>query len=95
MGTVTIKTFRVLPAGVPGFRVQRVWGSEVQVVDNSLFLTHPWVRGNYLDSRILSSAARRLPGPWQKRYHDRPFLNWGLRIEAPFRDDNILRSHIP
>ena len=45
-----------------------------QVVDNSRFLIRPWVRGKNLASRILSTAARRLPGAWQLRYRYRPVL---------------------
>lgn len=45
-----------------------------RVVDNSRFLILPWVHSKNLASRILSSAARKLPDLWQERYHYRPLL---------------------
>lgn len=44
------------------------------VVNNSRFLILPWVDGKNLASRILSSAARKLPEYWQQRYRYRPVL---------------------
>ena len=45
-----------------------------RVVDNSRFLILPWVESKNLASRILSHAARRLPGYWQQRYGYKPWL---------------------
>lgn len=44
------------------------------VVNNSRFLILPWVRCRNLASRLLASAARRLPDDWQQRYGYRPVL---------------------
>ncbi|MHC1743062.1 MAG: Druantia anti-phage system protein DruA [Syntrophobacteraceae bacterium] len=44
------------------------------VVSNSRFLILPWIRCRNLASRILSGAARQLPGDWEARYHYRPVL---------------------
>jgi hypothetical protein len=45
-----------------------------RVINNSRFLILPWVTGKNLASRILSHAARKLPGLWQQRYGYKPFL---------------------
>jgi hypothetical protein len=39
------------------------------VVNNMRFLIPPWVRVPHLASHLLSSALRRLPGDWVKKYH--------------------------
>jgi hypothetical protein len=44
------------------------------VVGNARFLILPWIRCPNLASRILSGAAKRLPGDWEERYHYRPVL---------------------
>jgi hypothetical protein len=44
------------------------------VVNNARFLILPWVRVKSLGSKLLSMAARRLPGDWACRYHYRPVL---------------------
>ena len=45
-----------------------------RVINNSRFLILPWVRSKNLASRILSGAARKLPGLWQQRYNYHPVL---------------------
>lgn len=56
------------------------WSSKVRtenlhlVVNNARFLILPWVTSRNLASRILSSAAKRLPLDWQKRYGYEPVL---------------------
>ena len=45
-----------------------------RIVDNSRFLILPWIECKNLASRILSRAARQLPGYWQKQYNYRPAL---------------------
>lgn len=45
-----------------------------RLVNNSRFLILPWVQGQNLASRILSHAARKLPGYWQQRYGYEPWL---------------------
>jgi hypothetical protein len=45
-----------------------------RIVNNSRFLILPWVESKNLASRILSHAARKLPGLWQQRYGYRPVL---------------------
>ena len=45
-----------------------------RVINNSRFLILPWIRGKNLASRILSCAARKLPGFWRRRYNYRPLL---------------------
>lgn len=44
------------------------------VVGNARFLILPWIRCHNLASRILSGAAKRLPGDWDARYSYRPVL---------------------
>ena len=44
------------------------------VVNNARFLILPWVKSKNLASRILSMAAKTLPGDWEKRYNYRPVL---------------------
>jgi hypothetical protein len=44
------------------------------IVNNSRFLVLPWVRVKNLGSRVLSQAARRLPGDWLKMYCYEPVL---------------------
>ena len=45
-----------------------------RVVNNARFLILPWVQCKGLASKILSKAARQLPGDWQQRYGYRPVL---------------------
>jgi hypothetical protein len=44
------------------------------VVNNSRFLILPWIKSGNLASRILSRAARILPGDWKARYRYQPLL---------------------
>ncbi len=44
------------------------------VVNNARFLILPWIRVRSLGSKLLSMAARRLPGDWSGRYGYRPVL---------------------
>jgi hypothetical protein len=44
------------------------------VVNNARFLILPWVRSPNLASRVLSAAAKLLPGDWENRYGYRPVL---------------------
>lgn len=44
------------------------------VVNNARFLILPWIQSKGLASKILSLAARQLPGDWYVRYGYRPVL---------------------
>lgn len=55
------------------------------VVTNSRFLVLPWVSVRGLASKILSLAARQLPGDWQRQYGYRPLLLETLVDPARFR----------
>ncbi|MFH0899467.1 MAG: DUF4338 domain-containing protein [Pseudomonadota bacterium] len=44
------------------------------VVNNARFLILPWIRSKNLASRLLSMAARQLPGDWLARYGYSPVL---------------------
>lgn len=55
------------------------------VVANSRFLILPWVSVRGLASKILSLAARQLPGDWQRQYGYRPLLLETLVDPARFR----------
>ena len=44
------------------------------VVNNSRFLIPPWISSKNLASKILSTAARRLPEDWMKTYNYAPVL---------------------
>ena len=44
------------------------------VVNNARYLILPWVRSKCLASRILATAARKLPDDWQARYGYKPVL---------------------
>ena len=44
------------------------------VVNNARFLILPWIESKGLASKILSKAARQLPGDWRQRYGYRPVL---------------------
>lgn len=44
------------------------------IVNNARFLIMPWVKSKNLASKILSLAARRLPGEWESQYGIRPVL---------------------
>lgn len=67
------------------------WSTEARkrnlqyVVSNSRFLILPWVSVRGLASKILSLAARQLPGDWEKRYGYRPLLLETLVDSARFR----------
>ena len=45
-----------------------------RVVNNARFLILPWVMRKGLASKVLTTAARRLPADWQQRYGYRPVL---------------------
>lgn len=55
------------------------------VVSNSRFLILPWVSVRGLASKILSLAARRLPGDWERLYGYRPLLLETLVDSSRFR----------
>ena len=55
------------------------------VVSNSRFLILPWVSIRGLASKILSLAARRLPGDWDQFYGYRPLLLETLVDPSRFR----------
>ena len=44
------------------------------VVNNARFLILPWVKSKNLASKILASAAKRLPKDWEKKYSYKPVL---------------------
>lgn len=44
------------------------------VINNARFLVLPWIESKGLASKILSLAARRLPGDWKHRYGFEPVL---------------------
>ena len=44
------------------------------VVNNARFLIMPWVKSKNLASKILATAARRLPEQWENQYGIRPVL---------------------
>jgi len=51
-------------------RHRNLWG----IVNNARFLILPWIRVRCLASKLLSMAARVLPGAWERRYGYRPVL---------------------
>jgi len=55
------------------------------VVSNSRFLILPWVSVRGLASKILSQAARQLPGDWEQVYGYRPLLLETLVDSSRFR----------
>jgi hypothetical protein len=44
------------------------------VVNNARFLILPWVKSKNLASKILASAAKRIPKDWQNKYSYKPVL---------------------
>jgi len=44
------------------------------VVNNARFLILPWVRSKNLASKLLASAAKRLPKDWERNYSYQPLL---------------------
>lgn len=44
------------------------------VVNNARFLILPWVKSKNLASKLLASAAKRIPQDWQRKYSYQPLL---------------------
>lgn len=64
-----------------------------QVVNNSRFLILPWVEVKNLASRVLSLAARRMPGDWRQRYGVEPLLIETLVDPARYRGSCYLAAN--
>ena len=63
------------------------------VVQNRRFLVLPWVDVHALASRLLTLAARRLPGDWERRAGYRPVLLETFVERARFRGTSYAAAH--